>query len=103
MSFQDASPLRVSEIHIFNSPFLFRAVWSVASQFLTQKNRKKINFHRKISRVAVDMMGPGSKLPQFMGGEASVNECVDFVAYERVHTAKKFFMGKHHWVFSTIV
>ncbi|GIY21457.1 retinaldehyde-binding protein 1 [Caerostris darwini] len=63
----DCIPARYAEIHFINESFVLRAVWALTKNFLSEKIRNRVYFHKNVEEL--HQFFPRSVLPVEYGGE----------------------------------
>lgn len=74
---QECCPMRYKQVHIVNDSLTFRAAWYIIKQFLSEKLRKRVHFHK--SAESLFNYFPRAVLPKHYGGDLENYDMSDWL------------------------
>ncbi|CAH2988926.1 unnamed protein product [Chilo suppressalis] len=86
---QDASAVRLKEVHVLRQPMIFNVLWNVLKPFVKEKLKKRLMFHgSKFSSLHKHI--PSAHLPAEYGGELPPTDYSGVPLYEVLQENRAF-------------
>jgi len=83
-------PIKYKGFHVMYDSFIFDPLLKVFKMFAPRKIRERIFLHGS-NATSLQKSVPASALPDWLGGELTVEECYDFALEERIYSKEDHF------------